>query len=234
MNGRHVASKAEVAEQSAGTQEFVDHFLHPDRNDAGKYPRGITLLRNAAVNHRRSPMVLPWLNEQTQRMAYYVIPRQREQLTSVRDLLVAFVGPSLAKYGYDVPVALDRPNEAPILERYGTGSTFVVQATTDTEERKRLRTALERMVKVVERSPERAWSAPKPLGRLLADFEAALLSGAPRLQRRSFSRSIAKAVSRRPTSNTWRSGFWPHREGRTRSWHCEGSEKCCFRTRLFR
>ncbi|RPK58577.1 protein DpdD [Streptomyces sp. ADI95-17] len=174
-----MASKAEVAEQNAGTQEFVDLFLHPDHNDAGKYPRGITLLRNAAVNHRRSPMVLPWLNEQTQRMAYYVIPRRREQLTSVRDLLVAFVGPSLAKYGYSVPVALDRTHEAPILERYGAESTFVVQATTDTEERKRLRSALERMVKVVERSPERAWSAPKPLGRLLADFEAALLSGAP-------------------------------------------------------
>lgn len=74
MNGRHVASKAEVAEQRAGTQEFVDHFLHPDRNAAGKYPKGITLLRNAAVSHRRAPMVLPWLNEQTQRMAYYVIP----------------------------------------------------------------------------------------------------------------------------------------------------------------
>ncbi|MFC9633892.1 protein DpdD [Streptomyces mirabilis] len=174
-----MASKTEVAEQSAGTQEFVDHFLHPDRNDAGKYPSGITLLRNTAVQYRRAPMVLPWLNEQTQRMAYYVIPRRREQLTSVRDLLVAFVGPSLAKYGYDVPVALDRPHEASILERYGAGSTFVVQATTNQEERKRLRSALERMVKVVERSPERAWSAPKPLGRLLADFEAALLSGAP-------------------------------------------------------
>ncbi|MDX2671970.1 protein DpdD [Streptomyces sp. NRRL_ISP-5395] len=157
----------------------MDHFLHPDRNAAGKYPKGITLLRNAAVSHRRAPMVLPWLNEQTQRMAYYVIPRRREQLTSVRDLLVAFVGPSLAKYGYDVPVALDRPHEASIHERYGAGSTFVVQTTADIEERKRLRSALERMVTVVERSPERAWSAPKPLGRLLADFEAALVSGAP-------------------------------------------------------
>ncbi|MCX5528926.1 protein DpdD [Streptomyces bobili] len=179
MNGRHVASKAEIAEQSAGSQEFVDHFLHPDRNDAGRYPSGITLLKNAAVQYHRAPIVLPWLNEQTQRMAYYVVPRRREQLTSVRDLLVAFVGPSLAKYGYDVPVALDKPHEAPILERYGAGSTFFVQATTNQEERKRLRSALERMVKVVERSPERAWSAPKPLGRLLADFEVALLSGAP-------------------------------------------------------
>ncbi|WP_345457815.1 protein DpdD [Actinoallomurus oryzae] len=174
-----MASEEEVAEQAGGTQEFVDHFLHPDRNDAGKYPRGITLLRNAAIHYRKSPMVLPWLNENTQRMAYYVIPRQRKQFHSVRDLLVAFVGPSFAKYGYDTPAMLDRPHESAILERYGAGSTFVVQATTDTDERKRLRTALERMVKVVERSPTRSWSAPKPLGRLLADFEAALLGGAP-------------------------------------------------------
>ncbi|MFF9088209.1 protein DpdD [Streptomyces sp. NPDC014991] len=174
-----MASEEEAAEQATGTQQFVDHFLHRDRNDAGKYPRGITLLRDAAVKYRKSPMVLPWLNEKTQRMAYYVIPRRREELTAVRDLLVAFVGPSFAKYGYDAPAALDKPHEAALLQRYGAGSTFVVQATADTDERKRLRTALERMVEVVERAPARSWSAPKPLGRLLADFEAALLSGAP-------------------------------------------------------
>ncbi|MFC7934858.1 protein DpdD [Streptomyces sp. NPDC057387] len=174
-----MASEEEAAGQAAGTQQFVDHFLHRDRNDAGKYPRGITLLRDAAVKYRKSPMVLPWLNEKTQRMAYYVIPRRREELTAVRDLLVAFVGPSFAKYGYDAPAALDKPHEAALLQRYGAGSTFVVQATADTDERKRLRTALERMVEVVERAPARSWSAPKPLGRLLADFEAALLSGAP-------------------------------------------------------
>ncbi|MFJ8224762.1 protein DpdD [Streptomyces griseus] len=174
-----MASEEEAAQQAAGTEQFVDHFLHRDRNDAGKYPRGITLLRDAAVKYRKSPMVLPWLNEKTQRMAYYVIPRQREELTAVRDLLVAFVGPSFAKYGYDAPAALNKPHEAAILQRYGAGSTFVVQATADTDERKRLRTALERMVEVVERAPRRSWSAPKPLGRLLADFEAALLSGAP-------------------------------------------------------
>ncbi|GAA2582552.1 hypothetical protein GCM10010304_25820 [Streptomyces roseoviolaceus] len=179
MNGRHVASEEEAAKQAAGTQQFVDHFLHRDRNDAGKYPSGITLLRDAAVKYRKSPMVLPWLNEKTQRMAYYVIPRRREELTAVRDLLVAFVGPSFAKYGYDAPAALDKPHEAAILKRYGAGSAFVVQATTDTDERRSLRTALERMVEVVERAPARSWSAPKPLGRLLADFEAALLSGAP-------------------------------------------------------
>ncbi|MEU0584298.1 hypothetical protein [Streptomyces sp. NPDC006132] len=174
-----MASEEEAAQQAADTEQFVDHFLHRDRNDAGRYPSGITLLRDAAVKYRKSPMVLPWLNEKTQRMAYYVIPRRREELTAVRDLLVAFVGPSFAKYGYDAPAALDKPHEAAILKRYGAGSTFVVQATADTNERKRLRTALERMVEVVERAPARSWSAPKPLGRLLADFEAALLSGAP-------------------------------------------------------
>ncbi|WP_093851858.1 protein DpdD [Streptomyces pini] len=174
-----MASEEEAARQAASTQQFVDHFLHRDRNDAGKYPSGITLLRDAAVKYHKSPMVLPWLNEKTQRMAYYVIPRQREEITAVRDLLVAFVGPSFAKYGYDVPAALDKPHEAAILKRYGAGSTFVIQATTDTDERRGLRTALERMVEVVERAPVRSWSAPKPLGRLLADFEAALLSGAP-------------------------------------------------------
>ncbi|TPQ18632.1 protein DpdD [Streptomyces sporangiiformans] len=174
-----MASEAEVAAQAVSTREFVDCFLHSAHNVAGRYPRGVNLLRTAAINHRKSPMVLPWLDEQSQRMAYYVIPRQSEHLTSVRDLLVAFVGPSLAKPGYDMPAALDKSHEAPIRERSGQGSTFIVQAPTDKEERQRLRSALERMVTAVERSPERGWSAPKPLGRLLADFQAALLSGAP-------------------------------------------------------
>ncbi|MEU9577210.1 protein DpdD [Streptomyces chilikensis] len=171
----------EPAKQDADLQQFVDHFLDPGHNDAGKYRKGVERLREAAVNHRKSPLVLPWLNEQSQQMAYYVIPRRRDQLTAVRDLLVAFLGPSLAKYGYDVPSMLDKPHEAPVRERYGAGNVFIIAATYDMTERRRLRTALERMVDVVERSPVRAWSAPKPLGRLLADFEAALLSGAPQV-----------------------------------------------------
>ncbi|GGR49865.1 protein DpdD [Streptomyces griseomycini] len=169
------------AKQDADLQQFVDHFLASERNDAGKYPGGVKRLRDAAVIHHKSPLVLPWLNEQSNQLAYYVIPRRRDQLTSVRDLLVAFVGPSLAKYGYDVPSTLDKPHEAPVRQRYGSGNVFVVAATSDRAERRRLRAALERMVDVVERSPVRAWTAPKPLGRLLADFEAALLSGAPQV-----------------------------------------------------
>ncbi|MGW0927599.1 hypothetical protein [Streptomyces sp. NPDC002644] len=179
MNGRLVASNPEPAAQGADIQQFVDHFLHQERNDAGKYESAVRRLRKAAVQHRRSPLVLPWLDERSQRMAYYVVPRESRQLTWVRDLLVAFVGPSLSKYGYDVPASLQLPHETPLLERYGAGAVFVVSATADQTERRRLRTALERMVEVVERSPQRAWSAPRPLGRLLADFEGALLSGAP-------------------------------------------------------
>ncbi|WP_326800523.1 protein DpdD [Streptomyces sp. NBC_01788] len=160
---------------------FVNLFLDPLHNDAGKHPEWCASFREGALRGRRVPLVLPRLWEATGESAYYVIARRPHEAGVVRDLLLAFAGPSLVKVGYDIPVKLDDGDvlEAAIAARYGPSSTFKLRAPVD--KRKALHGALIRMLALVENSPQRAWSAPKPLGRLLTDFESALVGGAPQV-----------------------------------------------------
>ncbi|MGP3977853.1 hypothetical protein ACTWQF_28325 [Streptomyces sp. 8N114] len=164
--------------QAEPLETFVDLFLDPRHNAAGKYPEWCAPFRDSALRSRRAPVVLPRLWEAAGESAYYVIARRPNEAGVVRDLLVAFAGPSLVKVGYDVPLVLDVGDvlETAIAARFGTSSTFKLRA--PREKRKELHAALTRMLGLVESSPQRAWSAPKPLGRLLTDFEAALVGGA--------------------------------------------------------
>ncbi|KAB2588169.1 hypothetical protein [Streptomyces arboris] len=159
-------------------QTFLDVFFDPRHNAAGKHPQWCAPFRDRALQARRAPLVLPRLWEAVDESAYYVIARRPNEAGVVRDLLVAFAGPSVAKVGYDVPLGLDGGDaiETAIAGRFGPASTFKVRA--PREKRKELHAALTRMLTLVEHSPQRAWSAPKPLGRLLTDFEAALVGGA--------------------------------------------------------
>lgn len=159
-------------------ETFVELFLDPRHNAAGKHPDWCAPFRDSALQAKRAPVVLPRLWETVDESAYYVIARRPNEAGVVRDLLVAFAGPSLVKVGYDVPLVLDDGDviETAIAARFGPSSTFKLRA--PREKRKELHAALTRMLGLVEHSPQRAWSAPKPLGRLLTDFEAALLGGA--------------------------------------------------------
>ncbi|MFE9866711.1 protein DpdD [Streptomyces sp. NPDC005506] len=167
--------------QDGTLKSFVDLFLDPLHNAAGKHPEWCAVFRDSALQAQRAPLVLPRLWEATTESAYYVIARRPNEAAVIRDLLVAFAGPSFVKVGYDVPVDLDDGDviEAAIAARYGSASTFKLRAPRD--KRKALHGALTRMLALVEHSPQRAWSAPKPLGRLLTDFESALVGGAPQV-----------------------------------------------------
>ncbi|MGW5258156.1 protein DpdD [Streptomyces sp. NPDC004012] len=167
--------------QDGALEAFVDLFLDPVNNAAGKHPEWCAVFRDSALQAQRAPLVLPRLWEATTESAYYVIARRPNEAAVVRDLLVAFAGPSFVKVGYDIPVDLDDGDviEAAIAARYGPASTFKLRAPRD--KRKALHGALTRMLALVEHSPQRAWSAPKPLGRLLTDFESALVGGAPQV-----------------------------------------------------
>ncbi|MGW4623769.1 protein DpdD [Streptomyces sp. NPDC004592] len=169
------------ASQDGALEAFVDLFLDPEHNAAGQHPEWCAVFRDSALQAQRAPLVLPRLWEATTESAYYVIARRPNEAAVVRDLLVAFAGPSFVKVGYDVPVDLDNGDviEAAIAARYGPASTFKLRA--PREKRKALHGALTRMLALVEHSPQRAWSAPKPLGRLLTDFESALVGGAPKV-----------------------------------------------------
>ncbi|MFC8244003.1 hypothetical protein [Streptomyces chartreusis] len=164
--------------QAEALEAFVDLFLDPRHNAAGRYPERCAPFRDSALQAKRAPIVLPRLWEAVDESAYYVIARRPNEAGVVRDLLVAFTGPSLVKVGYDVPLLLDGGDviETAIAASFGPASAFKLRA--PREKRKELHAALIRMLSMVEHSPQRAWSAPKPLGRLLTDFEAALVGGA--------------------------------------------------------
>ncbi|MEV5931901.1 protein DpdD [Streptomyces sp. NPDC052079] len=175
------SSEGTQASQGGALEAFVDLFLDPAHNAAGRHLEWCAVFRDSALQAQRAPLVLPRLWEATAESAYYVIARRPNEAAVVRGLLVAFAGPSMVKVGYDVPVDLDDGDviEAAIAARYGPASTFKLRAPRD--KRKALHAALTRMLALVEHSPQRAWSAPKPLGRLLTDFESALVGGAPQV-----------------------------------------------------
>jgi len=174
VTGAHTAQQSPDQE----LQAFLEVFFDPRHNAAGKHPQWCAPFRDSARQAKRAPLVLPRLWEAVDESAYYVIARRPNEAGVVRDLLVAFAGPSVAKVGYDVPLVLDDGDviETAIAGRFGLASTFKVRA--PREKRQELHAALTRMLALVEHSPQRAWSAPKPLGRLLTDFEAALVGGA--------------------------------------------------------
>ncbi|MGI5458583.1 protein DpdD [Streptomyces sp. CA-249302] len=164
--------------QAEALETFVDLFLDPRHNAAGKHPEWCAPFRDNALQAKRAPVVLPRLWEERDESAYYVIARRPNEAGVVRDLLVAFAGPSLVKVGYDVPLLLDDEDviESAIAARFGPSSTFKLRA--PREKRKELHAALIRLLGMVEHSPQRAWSTPKSLSQLLTDFEAALVGGA--------------------------------------------------------
>ncbi|MFF2818998.1 hypothetical protein ACFVT9_26170 [Kitasatospora cineracea] len=160
-------------------EEFVKFFLDPSHNAVGRWPETLTLLREAALGGGPAPIVLPRLTDDD-KFQLYVIARQPEETTRVRDLLTSFVGASFAARGDTAPARLDErdPVDQRVREQFGSGSAFVVGVDT-MPARRPLREAAELMVRVVNGAPHRHWTAPRPLNRQLADFEAALLGGAP-------------------------------------------------------
>ncbi|WP_181785241.1 protein DpdD [Streptomyces phytophilus] len=159
--------------------QFVDFFLDPTHNVAGRWPETLTLLRDAALGDGPAPIVLPRLTED-EKFRLYVIARSPQNTTQVRDLLAAFVGASFAARGDTSPARLDDrdPVDRRVSDKFGPNSTFIVRVDT-TPARKRLREAAELMIRAVNAAPHRDWTTPRSLSRLLADFEAALLGGSP-------------------------------------------------------
>lgn len=160
-------------------RQFVDFFLDPAHNVAGRWPETLTPLRDAALGDGPAPIVLPRLTED-EKFRLYIIARSLEKTSQVRDLLAAFVGPSFAARGDTMPARLDDRDSVDrrVREEFGPNSTFIVSVDTKPA-RKSLRTAAELMITAVNAAPHREWTTSRPLSRQLADFEAALLGGSP-------------------------------------------------------
>jgi len=143
-------------------------------------PLGQWLAPFLQVARRRSdvPVVLPRRTPtQPDRRLAYVIAWDRAHATLVAELLTAFVGPTYS-YFNGLPAMLDPddPIERAIIDLVGPDTTFVLRSPTTEHEGGAWR-ALRQMQSTVERRPVRNWQIPKPVGRLLGEFEVALAAG---------------------------------------------------------
>jgi hypothetical protein len=178
MGQRAVTSRSDAKPDPGRIEEFLADFFGAG-NDAGQYPETIEPFIQALRRRDDSPLVLPRYIRHGNQFQIYVIPEDPTKFIAVADLIEAFVGPTYCTGGDAYPARLDPndPVEAALAGFTGSSDAFVIQADTKTSARANLRSALSLMQKVVASRPTRLWHVPKPLGRLLAEFDAALAAG---------------------------------------------------------
>lgn len=110
------------------------------------------------------------------RVQWYILCDSARSARIARDQLLAFLGPSYSSFD-GRPAVLD-PNDsidAAVLDRYGRNVFRLDLPQRDLRDRARERLAL--MVNLRKERPQLASAHPRPVGRLLRDFEYALLTG---------------------------------------------------------
>ncbi|MFF0197298.1 protein DpdD [Streptomyces anulatus] len=130
-----------------------------------------------------APVVLPRVYTNRDRFVVYVIAREPGERAKTAELIRAFAGPTYIAYDEQVgiqPVWLDSadPIEQAIRDFAGDRTTFRLETGRTLEHRRNLAQALELMQKTQARRPPRMWRVAKPIGRLLAEFDASLSAGA--------------------------------------------------------
>lgn len=127
-----------------------------------------------------APIVLPYTDKGRDSFAMYVIARDSADAAKTAELITAFAGPTYITDERGVrPVRLDpnNPIERAVLDFAGPGVTFRLGTGKRLQYRTQLAETLQLMQQTVSRRPPRLWRVAKPLGRLLAEFDAALAAG---------------------------------------------------------
>ncbi|KUO22100.1 protein DpdD [Streptomyces dysideae] len=130
-----------------------------------------------------APVVLPRAYTNRDRFVMYVIARDVSDRAKTAELIRAFAGPTYIAYDEQVgiqPVWLDPddPVELAILNFFGQRPTFRLETGRTLDHKLNLANALQLMQRTEARRPPRLWRVAKPVGRLLAEFEASLSAGA--------------------------------------------------------
>ncbi|MEU1477360.1 protein DpdD [Streptomyces sp. NPDC005760] len=130
-----------------------------------------------------APVVLPRAYTDRDRFVMYVIARDVSDRAKTAELIRAFAGPTYIAYDEQVgiqPVWLDPddPVELAILNFFGQRPTFRLDTGRTLDHKLNLANALQLMQRTEARRPPRLWRVAKPVGRLLAEFEASLSAGA--------------------------------------------------------
>ncbi|KAB8170797.1 hypothetical protein FH609_002410 [Streptomyces sp. 3MP-14] len=130
-----------------------------------------------------APVVLPRLYADRGPFVVYVIARDIHDRAKTVELIRAFAGPTYIQYelgGGIQPVPLDPGDsvERAVLDFFGSRPVFRLGTGQVHDRRRKLVDALLLMQSTVASRPPRLWRVAKPVGRLLAEFDASLAAGA--------------------------------------------------------
>jgi hypothetical protein len=166
------------------TDEFIRAFfgpgntVWPDQDPDSPAGRRLVPFLQVLRDGSEVPAVLPRRRAgDGHQLTAYVIALDAAHATAVAELLTAFVGPSYASFdGLPARLDPDDPVDRAVLDFAGPSLTFTLSSPTSMTQA-RAWTALEQLQAIMKQRPVRSWHAPKPIGRLLAEFEVALAAG---------------------------------------------------------
>ena len=122
------------------------------------------------------PLVLPRRDQGSPAACYYVICRDRAHAGRMRPLIHAALADHWTPFdGRTARLDEADPVDSAVLDYAGPGATFVLRPTRDTAGAAYV--ALLRLVHLLDDIPLRRPESPRPVGRLLREFELALASG---------------------------------------------------------
>ncbi|WP_433144078.1 protein DpdD [Actinomadura nitritigenes] len=164
--------------ESARVEVLLERFFGAG-NDAAQWGKLIGPFVDTLRSSADAPIVLPRFHADTRDFAMYVITRSPTELVQARELVRAFVGPTYSTGGDTIPAALDPedPIDAAVIDFAGPQSTLVIRTSSHQHYRPKLRVALQLMQSTAASRPARSWTVIRPLGRLLAEFDASLAAG---------------------------------------------------------
>jgi hypothetical protein len=147
----------------------------PDRDFSGATGQRLVRWLEPLRSGRRVPVVLPRRVHGAHHA--YVLCWDRAQATAVRATLEAFVAHSYAPFdGRTARLDPSDPVHRAVLTLVGPGLTYILKAP-DEARTKGLWNALDRMRALHAARPARVAQVPRPVGRILAEFHAALAAG---------------------------------------------------------
>ncbi|MGW3809332.1 hypothetical protein [Micromonospora sp. NPDC005113] len=160
----------------------------------GFFGPGNVALPGADLNGPRGPRVQPYLaawlagirramilprTHTDGRTDAYVITWSPAEAAQMRRLIEAFVGYSLVPFdGRLSRLREDDPVDMAVIDLVGRNTTYVLRASSEKAAQRALWHRLATMRDLLNNRPERARSIPRPVGRLLAEFRAAVAAGA--------------------------------------------------------
>ena len=168
----------------ARTNKFIREFfglgntVWPDRDPNSSVGRRLVTYLQVLQDGSEVPVVLPRRRPGDDLpLTAYVIALNPAHATAVAELLTAFVGPTYASFdGLPARLEPSDPVDRAVLDFAGPSLTFTLSSPTRAIQA-RAWNALDQLQAIMKQRPVRSWHAPKPIGRLLAEFEVALAGG---------------------------------------------------------